>query len=262
MRPSDADAEDAEIGSEIAHRGLERRFRHAHHVVTGHPARRAAERQRQQRAAGLHHLGGALGNLGEGEARDHHGIGKILACGVGVPPSELAAVGEGQCVHDEIEPAPHLLDLGEGVVDGLDVRHVAVDDDVGARLLGERYGTPAECVALVGEGELGSLTGENPGNAPGDRALVGDPHDETALARHQRPGPGNVRVRHDLLPIIVCAGREGPTSQFPRPRHPTTLRLRCAATRRRARTGRLAVTRRIVSAPKSHSYRQSRSCST
>ena len=63
-------------------------------------------------------------------------------------------------MHDEIETAPRFLDLGEGVVDALEVGHVAIDDDLGAQLLGERYGTAAECIVLIGEGELGSLAGE------------------------------------------------------------------------------------------------------
>ena len=253
---------DAEVGREIAHGGLQRRLRHAHDVVAGHPAGGAAEGQRQQRAARLHHLRGALGDLGEGEARDDHRVGEVLARRVGVASRQLAAVREGQRVHDEVEAAPLLLDLGEGVVDALEVGHVAIEDDVGARLLGERYGAPAERVALVGEGELGALTGEHPRDAPCDRALVGNSHDEAALACHQRPGPGNIRVRHDLLPIMLCAGRLGPTPKSSRPRHASRLRLSPrlpqAARGRSAR----ALTRRIVSSPESHWCHRSRSCST
>ena len=86
--------------------------------------------------------------------------------------------------------------VGENVVDALEVGHIAVGDDLGADRLGQRDGAPAESVALIGEGEFGALAGEHPRNAPGDRSLVGDAHDETALARHQGAWLCDVDVRH------------------------------------------------------------------
>ena len=40
-------------------------------------------------------------------------------------------------------------------------------------------------IALIGEGELGALRPAGLGDAPGDRAVVGDPHDQAALAAHE-----------------------------------------------------------------------------
>src|SRR5262245_7580090 len=97
------------------------------------------------------------------------------------------------------------------MVDAGYVGHVAIEDEVGACLLGQRDGAAAEGFALVGEGEPGALAGQHPRDAPGDRALVGNPHDEATLACHQRPGAGNVRASHDLLPFVVRASRLGPT---------------------------------------------------
>ena len=56
---------------------------------------------------------------------------------------------------------------------------------------GERLDPPAERLALVGEGELRAVRGERPGDAPGDRMVVGDPHHQAALALHQ--------LRHGVL---------------------------------------------------------------
>ena len=53
----------------------------------------------------------------------------------------------------------------------------------------------AERLALIGEGELGAVRGQRLGDAPGDRVVVGDPHDQAALALHQS------RHRFAVMPI-------------------------------------------------------------
>jgi hypothetical protein len=57
----------------------------------------------------------------------------------------------------EIEPAPFFLDLGQGVVDGGKVRHVAIDDDFRPDRFCQRDGTAGESLALIGEGKRRSL---------------------------------------------------------------------------------------------------------
>ena len=54
-----------------------------------------------------------------------------------------------------------------------------------AERLRQRLHAPAERLALIGEGERRALGGERLGDAPGDRVVVGDPHDQPALALHQ-----------------------------------------------------------------------------
>ena len=56
-----------------------------------------------------------------------------------------------------------------------------------AELLGERLHAAAECFALVGESQRRTLLGELLRDPPRDRVIVGDPHDEAALAAHQLP---------------------------------------------------------------------------
>ena len=89
-------------------------------------------------------------------------------------------------MHDEIEAAPALLDAGEDAVDAVEVEHVGGLDDLRAELLGERQRAAAEGAVLIGESELRALAGEDARDAPGDRSLVGDAHDEPALASHDR----------------------------------------------------------------------------
>ena len=59
---------------------------------------------------------------------------------------------------------------------------------------GERLDPLLERIPLVGEGKLGAVRAARFGNTPGDRAVVGDAHDQAALAAHQARG-----LRHHVL---------------------------------------------------------------
>ena len=96
----------------------------------------------------------------------------------------------------EVQAAPFLFDLGEYVVHGRQIENVAGLDDLGADRLGQRQGAAAESTILIGERKLGALTSQSAGNAPGDRAIVGDAHDQAALAGHQRPWFGYIEIGH------------------------------------------------------------------
>ena len=87
---------------------------------------------------------------------------------------------------DEVEVAPRFLDASKDAVDAVEVEDVGGFDDLRAERLGERQRAAAEGAVLIGEGELRALAGEDAGDAPGDRSLVGDAHDEAALAGHDR----------------------------------------------------------------------------
>src|SRR5262249_59223372 len=52
--------------------------------------------------------------------------------------------------------------------------------------LRERHDPLAERLALIGKREHRTVRGERAGDPPGDRVVVGDPHDQPALALHQR----------------------------------------------------------------------------
>jgi hypothetical protein len=59
------------------------------------------------------------------------------------------------------------------------------DDDGAAQFGRQRLDALPERLALVGQRDLGALVGEGLGNAPGNGTVVGDTHDEAALAGHQ-----------------------------------------------------------------------------
>ena len=81
--------------------------------------------------------------------------------------------------------APQLAaELREDRIDGREILDVAGDDESAADLLGKRLDPPPEGFALVGEGELGAMTMERLGDAPGDRVIVRHAHDQAAPALH------------------------------------------------------------------------------
>ncbi len=99
----------------------------------------------------------------------------------------LLLVREGDGVDDEIEPLPAFGKCGEGAVETGFVGHVALDQLAAADAFRERPHAPAERLALEGESQLGTLRAHRLGDAPGERPLVGDAHDEAALSGHERP---------------------------------------------------------------------------
>ena len=62
---------------------------------------------------------------------------------------------------------------------------VAIADDDAADLLGQRLDAFLQRVALIGEGEFGAVRAAGFGDAPGERAMVRNPHDQAALAAHE-----------------------------------------------------------------------------
>ena len=88
-------------------------------------------------------------------------------------------------MHEKIHRAPLLLDLLEHRVDRGDILDVAWHHERRTGLLGERLHALGKRVALIGEGELCAMVRKRFGDTPGDRVVVGDPHDQPALPVHQ-----------------------------------------------------------------------------
>ena len=115
----------AQIGGQVAHRRLQRRLRHAHHVVVRRPALGADIGQRQQAAARPHHRHRALRDRGERVAGDVQRLQERLARRVEVAAAQIRLVGEADRVDQEIQPVPLLAQRREGGVDAGLVAHVA-----------------------------------------------------------------------------------------------------------------------------------------
>ncbi len=85
---------------------------------------------------------------------------------------------------EKVEPAPKRLDLLENRVDRGRVGHVAMAGDMRLELRGERLDALLERVPLVGERKLRARRADRGGDAPGERTVVGDAHDQAPLAAH------------------------------------------------------------------------------
>ena len=110
---------------------------------------------------------------------------------------------------EEIEPAPLRLDALEHGVHRRRVGHVAMAGDMRVQLRGERLDALLQRVALVGERELRAGRAGRRGDPPGERAVVGDAHDEAALAAHHtfdrrfHPEPSSLLSAGDSRPQPV-----------------------------------------------------------
>ena len=206
----DADFLVAEIDREITHRRLEPGLGDAHHIVVRHGAQAAIIGQRHHRAAVRHQRRRAFGGFREGVAGDHHGADEVFARRIRVTALEFFLVGIGDRVDQEIHRAPVGFDLVKHGVDRGDVLDVAWHQKRRSGLLGERLHALEQRVALIGEGELGAMRVQRLGDAPGDRVVVGDPHDQPAFSFHQ--------PRH-FTPSLRCrsgarAKRANPESRY------------------------------------------------
>src|SRR5205085_8804367 len=65
------------------------------------------------------------------------------------------------------------------------VRHVAVEQEGDPELLGKRAHALLHRLALIGESEFGAVRGQLLRNPPGERAVVGEAHDQAPLSCHQ-----------------------------------------------------------------------------
>jgi hypothetical protein len=102
-------------------------------------------------------------------------------------------------MHHEIDPAPCLLHRLEHGVDGRGIGDVAVAEQQPAELLRERLDALFQRVALPGQRDLGAGGLACLGDAPGDRAIIGDTEDYSALALHQAG-----ILRHPPHPNELC----------------------------------------------------------
>jgi hypothetical protein len=104
-------------------------------------------------------------------------------------------------MHQEVERPPFFLDRREGRIEGDGIGHVAMTHQQPAKLLRQRLDPPLQRIALMGESDIGALRPARFGDAPGDRAVIGNSHDQAALAAHEARG-----FRHALLAPLAASG--------------------------------------------------------
>ena len=102
--------------------------------------------------------------------------------------AQLVLVGKADRVDQEVDRLPALLQRVERRVERVHPRDVAIEAEVGAELRGERADALLERFALVGKRQLRAVLAQLLRDAPGERLLVGEAHDQPALSRHQPSG--------------------------------------------------------------------------
>ena len=97
-------------------------------------------------------------------------------------------------MHHEIQAAEPTLHRLRQRVEVLVAGHVAGQDERTVQARGQLAYILLEALALVGHGQAGALARDGLGDAPGQRALVGDAEDETVLAFEEHPRPPKSRT--------------------------------------------------------------------
>ena len=85
----------------------------------------------------------------------------------------------------EIDLAPLLLEHVESGVDGRGIGDIAVAEQDAAEFLGQRLDAFFQRVALPGQRDLRARRVAGFGDPPGNRAIVGNAENYSALALHQ-----------------------------------------------------------------------------
>ena len=97
-------------------------------------------------------------------------------------------------MHGEVEAFPALADRAEQGVHAGTVGDVCMEHECAAELLCQWHDALLQRLTLVGDAKLGALCRNRLGNAPGQRSFVGYPHDQAALAGHERCTVGHGRA--------------------------------------------------------------------
>ena len=88
-------------------------------------------------------------------------------------------------MHHKIDLAPFFPEHVEHRVDGGGIGDVAMPQQDTAEFGGQRLDALFQRIALPGQRDLRTRRAAGLGDAPGDRAVVGDAEDDASLALHQ-----------------------------------------------------------------------------
>ena len=131
--------------------------------------------KRDKRPAIMHQFLGTLRDSGEAVTGDIEAHLEVLRRGVDIAACQLVLVGKGNGMHYKIKLAPIALQLFENGVQAGVVGDIAWHN-FGIDALRQRAHAAFKGLALIGEGQFSAGIGTCFGNAPGNRALIGNAH--------------------------------------------------------------------------------------
>jgi hypothetical protein len=85
-------------------------------------------------------------------------------------------------VNDEVDLAPQLFDVVEDSIDGRLVADIAMSSKNAVYFCNQGLNALLQRIALVGKCDFAALRMNSLGNAPRNRTIVGNAHDDAALA--------------------------------------------------------------------------------
>ena len=85
---------------------------------------------------------------------------------------------------NEVKASPTLFQVVEQCVDACPVTHVTGQNDIGPQLLCKWPDPLQQRVTLIGKRQFCALIRQGFRNAPGNRFIVGKPHDKPAFSCH------------------------------------------------------------------------------
>ena len=149
--------------------------------------------QREQRTAALasfrierfHHRGGAFGDSGKTVNTDIHCHQKVFETNVEIFSAQGILVGEANRVDNKVNRRPACGQRVKGTVKLSHVRHITIDQKVTPQLLGQRTHPLFHDGTLVTECQFGTFRLQPLRNAPGERLVIRQPHNQPAFASHQ-----------------------------------------------------------------------------
>ena len=139
-----------------------------------------------------HHRCRPAGDIGEGVAGDVEGAQEGLPVGVEILPGQRPLVRPGDAVDHKINSRPDVAKPAEHRVQGFGFRDIGVEDQFRTKARGQRQDALPERLPLIGDGQLGAMRGQGPGNPPGDGVVVGHSENQAAPALHG--GDGRHRI--------------------------------------------------------------------
>ncbi len=97
-------------------------------------------------------------------------------------------------MNEKVDRTPAFPKRVKHRVDRCDILDVAGHHEIRPEFGGKRSDPLAQRLTLIGEGNFRTLCRDRLGNSPGDRVVVGNAHDQAALALHD---PGHQIIRYD-----------------------------------------------------------------
>ena len=85
-------------------------------------------------------------------------------------------------MHQEIKLAPTRFNCGKGAIQRVIIGHINIHHEIATNACGKRREALAKALSLIGKAKPCARICHRFGNAPSDRALIGNAHDQATFS--------------------------------------------------------------------------------